>query len=94
LPPDRLIDYTHFDQPVAVSAATGQGLDRLLDKIQERLVADYVPLRLKLPLADGKLRELFRRRGVIEHERYTADHVELEGRISRRLAGMFAAYSA
>jgi GTPase len=94
LPPSQAIDYSHFVQPVAISAATGAGLDRLLDKIQERLVADYVPLRLQLPLADGKLRELFRRRGVIEHERYTAQHVELEGRISRRLAGVFAPYSA
>ena len=94
LPASSLIDYGHFDQPVVVSAATGQGLDRLLDKIQERLVADYVPVRLKLPLADGKLRELFRRRGVIEHERYTAQYVALEGRISRRLAGVFAPYSA
>jgi GTP-binding protein HflX len=94
LPPDRPIDYSHFEHPVAISAATGQGLDRLLDKIQERLVAGYVPLRLKLPLAEGRLRELFRRRGVIERERYTASHVDIEGRISRRLAGVFAAYSA
>jgi GTPase len=94
LPADRLIDYSHFDHPVAVSAGTGLGLDRLLDKIQERLVSDYVPMRLKLPLADGKLRELFRRRGVVERERYTARHAELEGRISRRLAGVFAPYKA
>jgi GTPase len=94
LAPDVFIDYGQFEQPVAVSAAKGQGLDRLLDKIQERLVADYVPVRLKLPLTDGKLRELFRRRGVIERERYTASHVDLEGRISRRLAGVFAPYSA
>ncbi len=94
LPPDRPIDYSHFEHPVAISAATGQGLDRLLDKIQERLVAGYMPVRLKLPLAEGRLRELFRRRGVIERERYTASHVDIEGRISRRLAGLFAAYSA
>jgi GTP-binding protein HflX len=94
LPPEAVIDYSHFDQPVAVSAVTGQGLERLLDKVQERLVAGYVPMRLKLPLADGKLRELFRRRGLIERERYTARHVEIDGRISRRLAGVFAPYSA
>ena len=94
LPGSQPINYARFDHPVAVSAATGQGLDRLLDKLQERLVADYVPLNLKLPLADGKLRELFRRRGVIERERYTAHHVELQGRISRRLAGVFVPYKA
>ena len=65
-----------------------------MDKIQERLVADYVPVRLKLPLAEGRLRELFRRRGVIERERYTARHVNIEGKISRRLEGVFAAYEA
>ncbi len=57
-------------------------------------MAGYMPVRLKLPLAEGRLRELFRRRGVIERERYTASHVDIEGRISRRLAGLFAAYSA
>ncbi len=93
LPPERAIDYSRFVQPVAVSAATGAGLDRLLDKIQERLVADYVPVHLELPLAEGRLRELFRRRGVIDRERYTARHVDLQGRISRRLAGVFRPYA-
>jgi len=94
LPPERPIDYAHFEHPVAISAARGQGLDRLLDKVQERLVAGYIPLKIKLPLTEGQLRELFRRRGVIERERYTAQHAIIEGRISRRLAGVFAPYRA
>ncbi len=93
LPADRAIDYSHFTQPVAVSAATGQGLDRLLDKIRERLVAGYVPVRLRLPLSEGRLRELFRRRGLIDRERYTDTDVEIDGRISPRLAGAFRQYS-
>ena len=53
-----------------------------------------MPVSIRLPLADGKLRELFRRRGVIERERYSGSAVRIDGKISRRLAGVFAAYSA
>ena len=94
LPPELSIDYGRFENPVAISAATGAGLERLLDKVQECLLADFVPLRLRLPLSDGRLRELFRRRGIIEHERYTAEYVALDGRVSRRLAGVFQPYVA
>ncbi|MHB8619998.1 MAG: GTPase HflX [Chloroflexota bacterium] len=94
LPPGSTIDYGHYVHPVAVSAATGQGLDRLLDKLQERVVADFVHLKVRLPLTDGHLRELFRRRGTILKEKYTPTAVEIEGRISPRLAQTFASYRA
>jgi GTP-binding protein HflX len=94
LPPDKTLDYGSFQNPVAISSLTGAGLDRLLLKIQEALLEDFVPVRIRLPLRDGRLRELFRRRGVIEQEHYDATHVAIEGRISRRLAGVFAPYAA
>jgi len=93
LPPNRTVDYSLYPNPVALSAATGQGLDRLLARIQETLVKDYVELKLRLPLSDGRLRELFRRRGTITREHYTAERVEIEGKIAPRLAGPFRAYA-
>ncbi|MDE3074252.1 MAG: GTPase HflX [Chloroflexota bacterium] len=92
LPPDRIIDYSRFTNPAAISAASGHGLDRLLARVQDVLISDYVELKIRLPLSDGRLRELFRRRGSIVRERYTPEAVEIEGKISRRLAGAFRAY--
>jgi GTPase len=94
LPSDRALEYSHYANPVAISAATGAGLERLLDKIQQCLVDDYVEVSIELPLAEGKLRELFRRRGLIERERYGPRAVHIEGKISRRLAGVFAGYAS
>ncbi len=56
-------------------------------------MADYVDVQIRLPLADGKLRELFRRRGTITKEKYTEAGVEINGKISRRLAGAFRPYA-
>jgi GTP-binding protein HflX len=58
--PDRRAELVNLAQrrdahsrPVLVSAATGEGIDRLIERIEERLVARRVTLDLVLDPADG-----------------------------------------
>ena len=45
--------HPHHHRALLVSAATGEGVEPLLDAIEERLAADKVGLRVTLDAADG-----------------------------------------
>ncbi|MGB0513442.1 MAG: GTPase HflX, partial [Wenzhouxiangellaceae bacterium] len=70
---------------VRVSAVTGDGLELLLDAIEERLGEGRIRARVRLPARLQKLRSQFYRLGAIVSEEVDQDgcsHLELE--LSRR----------
>jgi GTP-binding protein HflX len=74
---------------VAISALRSQGLDRLLLKIEGLLAKQMVPVRARLPYTANELVVLFRRHGVITHERAGQTDITIEGRLPPGLLSRF-----
>jgi GTP-binding protein HflX len=87
-----LADYPHA---VAIAAAEGRGLDKLLAKVQEVLSSeeDSVRLRVRIPYRSGELVQLFHERGTVEDEQFGPEGTELLGMVPRRFAGIFERYA-
>jgi GTP-binding protein HflX len=84
-----------YSNGVAVAAATGEGLEALLQKLQEVVAEaqDRVPLRVRIPYASGELVRLFHERGVVESEQYGPEGTELTGTLPRRFAAAFEPFA-
>lgn len=71
---------------VAVSALTGEGIDRLLTTVDESLPLDpIVRTTLRLPLADGATMAMLHAMGRVLHVRYDADFCEVQAEIPESL---------
>lgn len=77
---------------VAVSAAEGMGLDRLLERVQGLLREALVPVVVLLPYSNDGLIGLLHERGVVEREEYGESGVMVEGKVPRTLAHHFEPY--
>jgi GTP-binding protein HflX len=77
---------------VAISAAQGLGLDRLLGRVQELLEEDLVRVHVLLPYSSDGLLGLFHQRGVVEREEFGENGVTLEGKVPQGLAPRFERY--
>lgn len=81
-----------YPNPVAISARTGEGLDKLLDLVDEVLYRRMVPLDVLIPYAHGELVSLAHTHGFVASEEHTADGTRLRGRIPLELAGRYTDY--
>jgi GTP-binding protein HflX len=77
---------------VAISAAEGMGLDRLLERVQELLEEDLVRVHVRLPYSSDGLLGLFHQRGVVEREEFGETGVTVEGKVPQGLAPRFEPY--
>jgi GTP-binding protein HflX len=77
---------------VAISAAEGTGLDRLLERIQGLLEEDLVALRVLLPYSSEGLLGLFHQRGVVQREEFGEGGITVEGKVPQGLALRFEPY--
>jgi GTP-binding protein HflX len=91
LPDPELIPASleQLDTPIAVSALEGQGLQKLLTRIESLLEEQMAHLDVLIPYESGELVNLFHRRGLIEQEDYTESGTHIQGRIPRELIGHF-----
>ncbi|MCS7261383.1 MAG: GTPase HflX [Anaerolineae bacterium] len=97
---DRLADpsllntlLAEFPNSIPISAATGQGLDLLLARIEEVLNADLVPLRVRLPYQQGQLLALLHAHGHIRREEYGPQGTTVEGFIPAHLSAQFRPFA-
>jgi GTPase len=76
---------------VPVSARTGQGVDDLLDRIDEALSStrSYVYLEVRIPYANSDLVDVFHRLGQVEHEEFKEDGTVVAGFVPARLQPQF-----
>jgi GTP-binding protein HflX len=81
-----------YENCVAISAAKGIGLDRLLQRVQELLEEDLVAVRVLLPYSSDGLVGLFHQMGIVEGEEYGEAGVTLEGRVPEGLAQRLEPY--
>ena len=81
-----------YPNAVAISALYKQGIDGLLLKIESLLAQQMVPVRAQVPYSAGELVVLFRRHGVVAHERADEKGIAIEGQLPPGLLGRFEPY--
>ncbi len=86
---DVMSDYPNS---VAISAATGAGLDALLVTLDDVLRGRMVPVDLLIPYSAGELVALAHTHGFVELEEHTGEGTHLQGRLPVELAGRFSRY--
>ena len=67
-----------FENCVKISARTGEGIDRLLDAIENNLPVRMKRVSLLIPFPDAGIVSEIRDKGTLLSEEYTADGVEVE----------------
>ena len=67
-----------FESCVKISAKTGEGIDRLLEAIENNLPVRMKRVSLLIPFPDAGIVSEIRGNGTLLSEEYTADGVELE----------------
>ena len=67
-----------FESCVKISAKTGEGIDRLLDAIENNLPVRMKRVSLLIPFPDAGIVSEIREKGTLLSEEYTADGVEVE----------------
>ncbi len=82
-----------FPDAPQVSAATGEGLEALKERIAERFANRFERVRLLLPYEEGgRLHELYALGAPIEHREDTSDGVLVVARLPRHELRRFAPY--
>jgi GTP-binding protein HflX len=82
-----------FPQALQISAATGEGIDRLRERIAERFADRFEEVRLLLPYDEGgRLAELYALGAPIEERQDREDGVLIRARLPRREIRRFAPY--
>jgi len=79
---------------VAISAATGEGIDELLRRIGDRLRALTQPVELFVPYARGDVIAALHRSGEVLSERAGEGGLTVSARLDARVAGRFAEFAA
>jgi len=92
LPPGearRLEGWSSALADVPISARTGQGLERLLEVVDDALAQSMCPTELLIPYGASDMAALFRQRGYIESEEYLEAGSLIRGKLPRRLVPLF-----
>jgi GTP-binding protein HflX len=74
---------------VAISALSGEGIDKLLHLVHKKLFESFAPIEVLLPFQQGGLTALFHEQGQVEEVEHTRDGVHIVGRIPGRLLAQF-----
>ncbi len=77
---------------VAVSALTGEGIDRLYDELADCLKGRKVELKLSVPLSEGKLLATLQKSASILEQEYEGANADLLVRVSPQLAAQCRAF--
>jgi GTP-binding protein HflX len=87
--PEEVIDLLgrEFEDALAISAGTGQGLHELLALLESRLNRDLTPIEALIPYSAGDLVNLWHVHGLIEQEEHTGEGVRIKGMLPEELAG-------
>lgn len=85
-------DIPMIGHAVRVSARTGEGLNRLLAAMEEKLQTPSLRVRLLLPFTESGLEAEIRKSGSVESEEYTEDGFMLTASIPPGLSGVLSRF--
>lgn len=77
---------------IVISALTKQGLDELLERIDEILLGLMVPIEVVIPYSAGDMVDMFHRYGVVLRQAHLGEGTLLSGRLPKSLMGQFRRY--
>jgi len=77
---------------IPISALTHRGLDELLQRVEEMLYEQMVPMQVILPYREGSLLAIFHQHGSVEQIQHMSDGVHITGRLPGRLVTTFRPY--
>ncbi len=86
------VPLTDRDGAVCISAATGKGIDALLQRLTEALPPDRRKVKLLLPFDKGALAGECRREGAVEHEEYVPEGLSMTVTLGARLLELTKPY--
>jgi GTP-binding protein HflX len=91
LPEPNLVNQSlsEFPGAVAISALQGEGIDILLQKINQFLFENYSEIVVQLPYKEGALISLFHDLGEIDRIEHNEYDVEIKGKIPGRVLAQF-----
>lgn len=78
-----------YPNAVAISAQSGDGIDRLLNMIDTVLFQQMVDVNVLIPYARGELVSLFHEHGFIDQEEHLPDGTHIAGRLPAQVAGRY-----
>lgn len=83
-----------FPNAVGISATRGDGLPALLDRLAAAVALEMQSMTVWLPYAVAQeMVRLFRQRGAVEDERYSAAGLWVRGKLPPDLVGLFSPYA-
>lgn len=82
-----------FPKSVAVSAHSGEGIDRLFDELADCLKGRKVTMKLSIPMGEGKLIAALQKNASILEQEYEGPSAELLVRVSPQLAAQCRPFS-
>jgi GTP-binding protein HflX len=83
---------SEYPGAVAISALTGEGMPDLLEKVNNFLYENFVPLHVMLPYQEGGLIKIFHEQGQVDRLENKSGGVEIQGRRPGRLISYFHSY--
>lgn len=78
-----------FDDAVAISAKTGQGIPEFLEVMERKLFKELMSIKVQLPYNQGNLISIFHSQGQVTRVEHTRGKVSMEGYIPGRLITQF-----
>ncbi len=81
-----------YPEAVFISALKGEGLDLLLERVEQVLGSGLTELRVRIPYSANDLVALFHRKGIVEQERYGKTGTTISGRLPWALVEQFDPY--
>lgn len=93
---DKLADMPSLspdlDNAIPTSALTGIGIDALLERVENVLYEELVPIKMLVPYQAGDVVAMFHEQGMVERVQHLPEGVHIVGRLPGRLVGAFRPY--
>lgn len=76
---------SHFDDPVIMSALTGQGIDDLVARIAKEASSSIVTANFMLPAGDARTLNIIHENGLIKKQEYRGEYLYIEAELPIRV---------
>ena len=77
---------------IAMSALTGEGKDKLLEKMSDYVARDMVQITAQLPYEEAQWVDRLHQQGQVMEEEYQQGKINIKAKVSKRLASKLADY--